>query len=234
MKKPTPDSTIQAEPRIEYVSLRELQKWPGNPKQHDIDGIVTSIQKFGFRGAIVIDEKSGKIVAGHGRSEAVAKIRDTGAPPPKLVRVLENGDWAVPVLRGTSFESEAEAEKFLLADNRYVELGGWDDAALYEMLKRVDDFDGVGYDEADMKTIGLLLAQAEKEALKTEASVGPRPDDLKETFLANEIKQVVLYFKGAEYESVLSKLSKIRIRLGLDNNSDAVMKVLDAYIASNP
>ena len=221
------------EPRIEYVSLRELHKWPGNPKQHDIDGIVTSIQKFGFRGAIIVDEKSGKIVAGHGRSEAVSKIRDTGAPPPKLVRVLENGDWAVPVLRGTSFDSEAEAEKFLLADNRYVELGGWDDAALYEMLKRVEDFDGVGYDEADMKTIGLLLAQAQKEAERTEATIGLKPEERKETFLVNEIKQVVLYFKGAEYEAMLSKLSKVRIQLGLDNNSDVVTKVLDAYIARN-
>lgn len=111
--------------RVEYVPLSELERWPRNPKLHSLDAIERSIVRFGFTSPIIVDSKSGRIVAGHGRQEALSRMRESGHEPPRNVRVA-NGAWLVPVVRGLSFENEHEAEAYIMADNRLVEIGGWD------------------------------------------------------------------------------------------------------------
>ncbi len=108
-----------SEAHIEYVPLTEVQRWPRNPKQH----------AFGFVDPLIIDENSGKLVAGHGRLEALAKLKQEGKPRPTRIRE-SNGEWLVPVLRGVGFKEAKEAEAYLIADNQTVMLGGWDDKLL--------------------------------------------------------------------------------------------------------
>ena len=68
--------------RIEHIALDELEKWPRNPKDHDLSLIQGSISRFGFVSPILIDETTGKIVAGHGRLESLQKLKQSGQPPP--------------------------------------------------------------------------------------------------------------------------------------------------------
>lgn len=35
--------------RLDFVPLRQLRKWPGNPKRHDQKKIEQSIVRFGFK-----------------------------------------------------------------------------------------------------------------------------------------------------------------------------------------
>lgn len=157
------------QPRIEYVALRDLKKWPGNPKGHDIEGVKDSIIRFGFRGAVIFDENTKRIVAGHGRTESLQKIKDQGLPIPLYVKQVGD-DWAVPVLRGTSFKSEAEARDFLLADNRYVELGGWDDAALQDMLQGVNNWTGTGFTNDDINSLAKSLEKTKSREVRFKVS----------------------------------------------------------------
>ena len=53
--------------KVEYISLDELEQWPRNPKQHNLSGIEKSLKRFGFNSPLVIDERTGRLVAGHGR-----------------------------------------------------------------------------------------------------------------------------------------------------------------------
>lgn len=122
--------------KVELVALSDLKKWPRNPKRHDIHGIIGSIKKYGFTLPIMIDEGTGRIVAGHGREEALSTMREAGDPPPKNVQV-QGREWMVPVIRGNDFGSEEEAEKYLIADNRFVEIGGWDPVALSDMISNL-------------------------------------------------------------------------------------------------
>ncbi len=152
----------EGEPRVEYAPLAELEQasWPGNPKAHDIDTIVASIERFGFVSPMLMDEKSQRIVAGHGRVEALSHMYATGeGVPPKGIRSGPGG-WFVPVLRGVDFESEQEAEAYLLADNRLQELGGWDNKRLVEMLGHVENWDGTGYTEDDLTSLLMSLNTA--------------------------------------------------------------------------
>ena len=73
-------------------------------------------------------------MSGHGRLEDLERRVAAGEPPPDYVD-LDGDDWLVPIVRGGTFETDREAEAYLLATNRTVELGGWDLAAL-------DDFAG--------------------------------------------------------------------------------------------
>ena len=52
------------------------------------------------------------------------------------------------------FKSDEEAQAYLLADNRLVELGGWDTAKLLEELEELaknSTLEGTGFDEGDIQ-----------------------------------------------------------------------------------
>lgn len=136
--------------RIEYVDLRDLKRWPRNPKDHDLGELSRSVRRFGFVNPLLFDETTGRIVAGHGRLDTLEQRKARGEKPPDGIRV-EGEVWLVPVVRGIAFDSEKEAEAYLLADNRQVELGAWNDDLLAQVLRdHKDNFDGTGFDGDDL------------------------------------------------------------------------------------
>ena len=160
-------AVIKDELKIEYVPLDQVQKWPRNPKNHDLDTLEKSIIRFGFVQPVIVDGKSKKLVAGHGRLEALLRLKERGDEPPERIRVDEkSGAWMIPVLSGVKFASEADAEAYLIADNRIVELGGWDFSMLTDMLKdmSVDDsmLEGVGF---DLGMIEEMIETQRREAI---------------------------------------------------------------------
>lgn len=164
-RKSAPTETTREEetPRIEFVALAEIARWPRNPKRHDLDEIEASLRRFGFIDPIVFDEGTKRIVAGHGRAETLERMRERGQTPPRRVRVRDDGEWCAPVLRGVSFENEREAEAYLVASNRLVELGGWDDAGLAAILedqRAIDALEGTGFDTS---ALDELLAELDDD-----------------------------------------------------------------------
>jgi ParB-like chromosome segregation protein Spo0J len=59
---------------IDYVPLDEIAEAHRNPKLHDRRGIRASVTRFGFVEPITIDERTGRLVAGHGRLEQLRAI----------------------------------------------------------------------------------------------------------------------------------------------------------------
>ena len=136
--------------RVDYVDVEQVKGWPRNPKRHDEAGLDASLERFGFTVPLMLDEKTGRLVAGHGRLEALLRRKLAGLPPPARVVATSNGDtWLVPVLRGVSFENKGEAEAYLIADNRLTEQGGWDTEALMAVVKDLTEagvpLDGTGF-----------------------------------------------------------------------------------------
>lgn len=140
-----------SELHIEYQPLSQLQVAPRNPKRHALDQLGASIGRFGYVEPIIVDERTGRLVAGHGRRESLLKMREAGETPPRGVREAA-GDWLVPVVRGWASNSDKDAEAYLLASNRQVELGGWDDAELAALLQEVD-LEGTGFTEDEVSTL---------------------------------------------------------------------------------
>ncbi len=147
-------SKSAAPTRLEWMPIGQLQAAPRNPKRHSAE-ISTSIGRFGYVEPIVLDERTGRIVAGHGRREALVAMRDRGEAPPAGIRA-EGGEWFVPVLRGWASRSDVEAEAYLLASNKLTEAGGWDNEALAELLRDLgaqNALDGVGFTEAELEAL---------------------------------------------------------------------------------
>lgn len=144
---------------IEYVPLDEVSDAVRNPKGHDVAGIQASIARFGLVAPSVIDERTGRLVAGHGRLAALRAMRDAGQSAPAGVRTDASGAWSVPMLTGWSSRSDAEADAYLIADNEWTVRGAWDEIELAELLQDVMEADPdllavTGYAESDI--IGLL------------------------------------------------------------------------------
>jgi hypothetical protein len=131
------------ERRIEYMRLSEVQSAPRNPKTHAGDEIRQSLTKFGIADLPVVDDRSGRLVSGHGRLEQLSALhRARPDRPPRGVRTdPQSGEWLVPVVRGWSSDSDAEAEAYLLTANQTTILGGWDDAELAAIVRDLADLD---------------------------------------------------------------------------------------------
>lgn len=151
------------ESRIEFLPLSGLLEWPGNPKGHRVDQLRKAIERFGMINPIIVDDASRRIVAGHGRLRALNDMKEEAPDkPPSGVRA-EKEEWLVPVLVGHSFASEAEAEAYLVADNKLVEMGGWLPQDLAPMLDRINQQTlggllGTGFTVGDQDALRAVIA----------------------------------------------------------------------------
>lgn len=147
-------STTRQQRRIEYLPLDDVLPDERNAKQHDIGLIDTSIGRFGLVDVIVRDERTGKLISGHGRLSTLQAMRDRGDDPPEGVQVAKDGTWKAPVAVGWSSRSDREAQAALIALNRSTEAGGWEDDALLanlaELAAEPDGLEGVGFDTDDL------------------------------------------------------------------------------------
>lgn len=153
---PSVDGPLQ----VRYLPLSKLARAPRNPKGHALEVIDNSISRFGFINPIVVNEKTGRIVAGHGRLDTLQRAKAAGKRPPERI-VEKDGEWYAPVLVGVAFATDAEAEAFLIADNQTVVLGGYDETILAQIL--VDHVDtpngltGMGFTNDDVANLLLKV-----------------------------------------------------------------------------
>jgi len=111
-------------PRLEMAPVGDLKPDPKSPRKHSakqIEMIMQSIRRLGFRGALLVDEEN-MIIAGVARWLAAKKL----------------GLEEVPVIR-ESFLSLDERMAFMMADNRLAEFGAWDEPLLQANLEHLFD-----------------------------------------------------------------------------------------------
>lgn len=164
-----------------YMPLDEVLRAPRNPKLHAKNIIAGSMSHFGVVELPALDERTGRLVAGHGRLDDWQRRRDTGENPPDGVDVDTNGDWLVPVTRGWASRSDMDAEAYLIVSNRSTELGGYDNEGLAEVLVDLRDEDAdllalTGYDEGDVDDLVKLTTPPDLDEL-ADALGEPEADD---------------------------------------------------------
>jgi hypothetical protein len=123
------------------VSADELIPNPKNPNKHNqkqIDLLAKNIDFQGQRHPIIVSNRSGFICAGHGRLEAIKKLK-----------------WDKCAVDYQDFKSEAEEYAFMVADNKLAELAENDDNMMVQDLKDMDfdlDFEFLGMLDFNMIT----------------------------------------------------------------------------------
>ncbi len=147
--------------KIELRPLADIRPYESNPRINAgaVDAVAHSIQQFGFRQPIVVDE-AGVIVCGHTRFKAAQKLS------------LEK----VPVHVAKDLTPE-QVRAYRIADNKAAELAEWDmDLLAIEMgaLRALDiDLAAMGFDEDELAKIFIGDV---KDGLTDPDSVPAQPD----------------------------------------------------------
>lgn len=160
--------------KIEMRPTSRIRPYETNPRKNDaaVDAVARSIQEFGFRQPIVLDE-DGVIIIGHTRWKAAMKLALDKVP--------------VHVAKGMSPE---QARALRIADNRTNEIAEWDkDLLPPEIQALVDaeyDVSGLGFSEDE---INALLAPSGNDGLTD-------PDDVPEPPAKAKTKPGDIYILG--------------------------------------
>jgi hypothetical protein len=117
------------------MPLHKIQPNPKNPNRHpqkQIQMLSKIIDYQGQRSPIVVSARSGFVVKGHGRLEAI-----------KLL------GWQNAAIDIQEYETEAQEYADMVADNKIAELSDNDDEMLHEMIKDagLDDVELFGLDD---------------------------------------------------------------------------------------
>jgi hypothetical protein len=146
----------------DYQRLDDLVPDPRNPKLHADAELDASLKRFGFTEAVMVDERTGLLVSGHGRRELVLRARAAGDPLPEGVVVDATGAWMVPVQRGWSSKNDEEAGAYLAAANLLTTRGGWHDDGLATLMQLVATTEaglaGVGMTDTELADLLASLA----------------------------------------------------------------------------
>lgn len=166
---------------IEYLNLSEIKPYENNPRNNNeaVDYVSNSIEKFGFKVPIIIDENN-VIVAGHTRLKAAEKL----------------GLEKVPCIRADDLTQE-QVKAFRLADNKVGEIATWDLEKLNIELENIDfDMSEFGF-EIDIDEIELKEEKENPYTRKVDVPhyeiTGDCPDlsELCDTSKFEELKNLV-------------------------------------------
>ena len=152
---------------IRKIKLSEIKTADKNPKDHDVGAIYQSMKRFGFVAFPLVNSTTDKLLAGHGRLKTLHMIKSEGEFVPANIEVTDDGDWLVPCIYSATIEDEAEAQAYLLADNRLTEIGGYNNMdlldSLQEVIRETGSLDGTGW---DLDSIEDIIADMERSSFE--------------------------------------------------------------------
>ena len=124
------------------VPIDTVHQHQQNPNNGDLDALIESIQVNGFVTAITADARTGNIIAGNHRFQALHAL----------------GATEIPVIWVDHMDSSG-AVRYMVADNRTGKLAVLDETALAALLTDLSDTDmglaGTGYDDASYQRLLL-------------------------------------------------------------------------------
>lgn len=117
---------------LKYIPLSAVRSWDRNPKKHDLQKLVESIETHGFRDPPAYDVQLDAFVEGNGRTEALQWMARHGRERPRGIALdVQTGEWCIPVIFGVDAKSRLAAERYGIDHNNLVLAGGDFTAADY-------------------------------------------------------------------------------------------------------
>jgi ParB-like chromosome segregation protein Spo0J len=147
--------------KIQNLEINKIKPYSNNPRNNkaSIDKVASSIEEFGFRQPIVVDENL-IILAGHTRLDASKKI----------------GLKQVPVHIAKDL-TEAQKKAFRIMDNKSSESSEWDksllDLELKDLFNNKFDLNLTGFTEDEIDALSVL-SESVTEGLVDEDEI-PEP-----------------------------------------------------------
>lgn len=185
-----------------------------NYRKHSTENqemINKSLRELGAGRSVLMDNED-ELIAGN---ETYTQAQKLGLP----IKIVESDGKTLIVVKRTDLTTEDDARKQLaIVDNLASDKSEFD----FELLRddfEIDFLQNVGFDDFD-----LGLHEVE------EPDIDPNIVQEKyETYLNNNIKQIVLYFEEKDYGNVLEKLHKVAEKHNLSDNSSVILKLLELH-----
>lgn len=151
----------------ELVELHKLIPHPNNANKHPVKQITLLSKIIDFQGQrapIVVSKRSGFIVKGHGRLEAIQKL-----------------GWEKAAVDFQDYESEAQEYADLIADNKIAELADHDDGKMIDDLTKFEwgkdfDYDLLGL--PDFKMPEVFEPQSEEDSIPESVDTRAKAGDV--------------------------------------------------------
>lgn len=139
----------------------------------------------------------------------------------RLRALQELGATEVWVMKANRELTETEKDAIALESNRSD--GQWD----YSMLSNTYDvpfLQEIGFTAGELGLSGAPPVETDESPLKDDA----------DNYINGNIRQIVIYFKPEEYADILARFNKLMTKMGVDNNTELVVKLLEHYERTNP
>lgn len=122
----------------DLVDVEKIIPNPKNPNKHpekQIKMLAKILDYQGQRLPIVVSNRTGFIVAGHGRLEAIKQL-----------------GWEKAAVSFQDFDNEAQEYAHMIADNKIAELAEHDDSMMIDEIKalEIEDFELLGLDDFEI------------------------------------------------------------------------------------
>jgi len=150
--------------QISRVPLTRIVPDPANARSHNaanLDAIEASLRRFGQAEPLVVQAGSYRLIAGHGRLEAMRRL---GWIEADVVELEVEG---------------IDAAALSIALNRTAELAAWDEPALAKILAALQAEDallGTGYSDAEVATLLAAARAAERQGLVDPDAIPEPPE----------------------------------------------------------
>lgn len=180
------------------VDIKDLKPNPRNPNVHPMEQIALLakiLKAQGWRSPIVVSNRSGFIVKGHGRLQAAISAGFKKAP-----------------VDFQDYESDEAEISDIIADNRLSELSDFDGAILKDLIEELDtgsiDLDLTGFDQLNLD---MLMSQYHVEPIDEEAEYDGMPEvDL----IGESFRKIIVHFDDAD------AVKEFQLKLGLSKLTD--------------
>ena len=202
------------------VKIDTLIHYENNARRGNVEVLADSLRVHGQYRPIVVQKSSNSILAGN-----------------HLVEAAKTLGWDKVDVVFVDVDDEA-ARKIVLVDNRSAELGEFDKEALIELLSELGSLDGTGYVLEDLDDLFVDIEEAENETMSEEDRFTvPLADDnvterksiaqLAEEYAGRTVRNIQLEYENKTFVWVVEKLAAARGSLGLENNSQLIVRLLE-------
>ena len=203
---------------MEKVSIDSLKEFEGNPRKGNVNALVESLTVNGQYRPIVVQTSTKKILAGNHLWKAAKQLgwKDI------LVTYVDVDD--------------VRAKKIVAADNRLADMGSYDEDALLKLLEDIT-LEGTGYVQADVDDLLALIEEQTDPQWQTapqhssQENVQHRPTlaERAEHYAERTIRLLMCEYPNEQYIWVVERLGEIRKEFDVDNNADAIIKIVEQH-----
>lgn len=215
-------------------NLKDIKEYEINPRfitKEKYELLQKTLKEFGDLGGIVVNQRTGEVISGNQRTKTFQEnpeennivITDTYNEPQKDGTIkrgyIEDKDGLRFSYRVVDWDDDT-ARRANIAANK---AGGFFDYDVLANMFPEDDLLNYGFSPEDLDFMPRETKFDEREQ---------DTDQLKESmtsYLEGNVKQIVLYFKGEEYDAVMERINLVMEEDGFESHTDLFIKVFEDY-----